>query len=754
MKYIFKNKLLVISLVTILVFFLFYPDNTFARSLTDIVRDQTSAVRQFWNFWLSVANYILVAALIVMAFGTVLRIDAYSVRKLLPSILTAFILANASLLIIGIIFDISAILTNAIWNLTDTGVADEFAKIYATWGDGFLNKASGVIDAIFHFVANLIAGGLFYIIYAALWLIFFIRHWILQVYIGFAPIAFMSMALPTTRGIYQRWASGFFSWVVTKPVAIAVLALGKLIINSGVGEGAGPIGPFFIFTIGIITMLAAILAPFTVKGIGASMMAQLGGIVRGFGTAAGGVVAGRAAIGAASSKIGTGEGANVLSKGLGATLRTIGRGAIAGAGAPSAIRQRLKTEQEKTQLEGIRVAGRDPYLGRFVKPQTVRRAEEIQIGQTKQELQGIGFKDMNFANPNQLLAATEIVKDQYWRQPEYNQALAKTISQNAPLKEQLGYKDLNDDQIAEKLKDGAEQGIAIAALSGGYDFETGKVTDEATLIRLQSQSSAKFEAGRINEAVMLSDDGRILKDKIDTQDPTKSTYERTERIVKVLENKPQQISNAIKASGGLGTVDENGNAKELHPWVAKLAEKGQINDAVLKGLDGMGQDVAENIGKHIGKLEQRVRATAKVPERDSSGKVIIENGKPKMTSAIYQDFNINAPITTRDQGPARALKLLQVAASQGTTAMNQAMIPVPPVSEAVLNQTQASEKLVKTLEELNKRMSASTPRVARSISSGGLVERIQQSEGFTRATETRKNEPKFGQQQQPPNPEA
>lgn len=749
MKYIFKNKLLVISLVTILVFFLFYPDNTFARSLTDIVRDQTSAVRQFWNFWLSVANYILVAALIVMAFGTVLRIDAYSVRKLLPSILTAFILANASLLIIGIIFDISAILTNAIWNLTDTGVADEFAKIYATWGDGFLNKASGVIDAIFHFVANLIAGGLFYIIYAALWLIFFIRHWILQVYIGFAPIAFMSMALPTTRGIYQRWASGFFSWVVTKPVAIAVLALGKLIINSGVGEGAGPIGPFFIFTIGIITMLAAILAPFTVKGIGASMMAQLGGIVRGFGTS---TVRGAASGATNAAKTGARSGlASVAERGgrIGAIA-----GGIQAALGRGAVKQQLGAEKERRLALGEQRAA----ALRMGQPRIARSAEERLIGQTRQDLQGINFDAMKLTDKNQLLAATEIVKEQYWRQPEYNQALAKTIASDKVLQKRLGYEfkeglspEEVEKEIAKKLTDGAEQGIAIAALSGGYDFETGKVTDEATLIRLQSQSSAKFEAGRINEAVMLSDDGRILKDKIDTQDPTNSTYERTERIVKVLENKPQQISNAIKASGGLGTVDENGNAKELHPWVAKLAEKGQINDAVLKGLDGMGQDVAENIGKHIGKLEQRVRATAQVPARDSSGKVIIENGEPKMTSAIYQDFNINAPITTRDQGPARALKLLQVAASQGTTAMNQAMIPVPPVSEAVLNQTQASEKLVKTLEELNKRMSASTPRVERSISSGGLVERIQQQSG---AKSQSSNEPKFGQQQQqPPNPE-
>lgn len=733
MKINIKIKSLLQLLFILCIVFVF-ADEAFAKPLGDVIREEGTGLRKFSEFWLSVANYIFAGGLIALAFGTTFRMDSYSVKKILPNLLVAFVLANASLLLISTAFDISGIVTDIILgSKTGSGIGKDYHNYLV---ELLKERSAGtgegdVLSAIFTLITNIFIQLVFIAVYGSLWLFFNLRHWVLQLYAGFAPIAFMSLALPATQGVWKRWSDGFTSWLISKPVAFGMLTLGTIIAGAGADDGLieGLGGGVFRYIVGVVFMLAALIAPFTVKGIGANLAGQVGGMIKGFGYSKFDSAKGAVASGARSELASMAARGGRLGAFAGGIQATLGKGAI---------KQQLKAEKERKLTLGEQQAA----ALRMGQPRIARQKEEQLIGQTKQDLQNIAYKDMNFGDKRQFLAATEINKEQPWNEAGYNQKLAETIANNSTLKKQLGYKENEtQDTIAQSLKDGSKQGAAIAAVAGGYNQETGKVTDEVALARIQALQAAKIESGRINEAPILSNDGIILKNN-----------ERDGRIVEILENKPQQISKSIMASGGI--ADKDGN---IHPWVAKLAEKGQLNDAVLKGLGDMGNDVAENIGKHLGKLEQHVRNTAKVPDRDVDGNIKRDGvGNTIMTPAISQDFNINSSIIEEDSKQERTLKLLQLASTKGVSAMNQAMIPIPPVSSENVNLASAVQQQVEAINKLvQQRVGTSGPRAEdRSISSGGLVERIQKQAG----TESRfGNESRFNQPntpEQPPNTNA
>ncbi len=72
----------------------------------------SEAVRSGFRATLGLTNLLFVLTIIIIAFATILRFENYSIKKMLPKLIIAALLVNFSLLIAGLMIDMSNVFTN------------------------------------------------------------------------------------------------------------------------------------------------------------------------------------------------------------------------------------------------------------------------------------------------------------------------------------------------------------------------------------------------------------------------------------------------------------------------------------------------------------------------------------------------------------------------------------------------------------------------------------------------------------------
>ncbi|MBI4032760.1 hypothetical protein HY374_03580 [Candidatus Berkelbacteria bacterium] len=247
---------------------------------------------QLWEFFRSLVNWVLVAALIGVAFANVFRlnIDSYAIKKILPNLLIGFVLANFSLLITRSILEVAESLTRTADYITVQSTGKSL-------GEAFFGTFSGILDvknvaaviaglagaAIFGGGFGLIIGllgiGLILIFpiiaQIALFAIFIVRNYVLQFLVALSPLAFIAMATPMTQPLFKQWWKQFATWTFMKPIGLLLLSLGALIVSSGVG------GYFVSYVVALVVMFFAVTIPFKAGGI---INATVGKVTGGLGS--------------------------------------------------------------------------------------------------------------------------------------------------------------------------------------------------------------------------------------------------------------------------------------------------------------------------------------------------------------------------------------------------------------------------------------------------------------------------------------
>lgn len=544
-------------------------------------------IREFWQFVLSIANYILIAALIAMAFGTSLRLESYTIKKVLPNLLIGFVLANASLFIVGILFDLADLLSSQILRSVNpitafNGSFNEAVEALKT--GGLFGTLEGIARGIFATLATIIMSILWGLGLVVLWLFFWIRYYALQLYAIMAPLAFMSIALPSTRRFFDSWSSGLISWVISKPVAYTVLGFGLAIVSSGV---AGIFG----WVVGLGAMAYAIILPFQIKGIGSSLAAQLGGTIKGFGISAGKsaaiIGAGRTAS-SLSSMEGTGRGA--------ALARTLGGAMSSAMQGPERMRLRSADVKKAADLESLKVkVGAAESVN---KPGQASKAFETAIGQTADSIKGTVITGSDVSNGIRFLARFGESKDNMQVRGQLYNEMAASIAKDENLRKSLG------------VEEGAEVGDIVGRLWGDGEFfgnafqhfsKQGGVGNNATIWnavkpRLENYGLEQIKNGFIDGAPIFSKSGELL-----------AGDDRRREVVNRLKDRPQQFAQAIIANGGIAKAfrDKEGNITgygELLPWVKDLAKANALTPAVVKGLEDAGLSVTDSIEKNLNQL--------------------------------------------------------------------------------------------------------------------------------------------------------
>lgn len=200
--------------------------------------DNNSGTRIAWETMRTLANVMFVIAFIVIIYSqlTSAGISNYGIKKMLPRLIIAAILVNASFLICQIAVDIS--------NILGTSIASTFksisSDILARGGNSGIQieqlNLGGIIAGV------LIAGAAAYAVLALsgavivvglvatllLLLFLIVRKILIILLIALAPIAFVCMLLPNTEEYFKTWRKTFTRLLLVFPIIALCYGAGLL----------------------------------------------------------------------------------------------------------------------------------------------------------------------------------------------------------------------------------------------------------------------------------------------------------------------------------------------------------------------------------------------------------------------------------------------------------------------------------------------------------------------------------------------
>ncbi len=249
------------------------------------------------NAWKGIRTFIdvfIIFALIFLAFAQIFRIniETYAIKKTLPGLIMGVIAANFSLFFCRALIDVSNVL--AIW-LADGSPGELIKQVLGAIG--ITNNPGTTTKAIMYVVAGgtgigALTFGLFLyalIILAAvafgvmlLAILFYVRLGFIYILVAISPLAFMSLGLPMTKGMFQKWWGQFVKWVFMVPVIFFILRFATLFK----GDGGGILR--LLIVVGLIW--AAFIIAIKLGPIGAGVFGFALGRASGMGRWAGGKV--------------------------------------------------------------------------------------------------------------------------------------------------------------------------------------------------------------------------------------------------------------------------------------------------------------------------------------------------------------------------------------------------------------------------------------------------------------------------------
>ena len=238
-----RNRKIIFGLGTTLLlaalFLILVPHAHAATPVQDVLNPgnaEGDAVRKVWNSLLGFANSIMVVVLIIIAFSNILhiQIDNYAIKKALPALVIALVLANFSYLICRAVIDVANMLlkfimgqdgmnmktaaTNAL--VKDTGSCPPpNPGEGAWWGLAW----SCLLTQIGRLVGSVMVVILSFLL--------FIRNWLIYFLVALSPVAFVAMAIPQGKAMFTLWWKQFIQWTFMPVVAGFWLYVGGLFLD-------------------------------------------------------------------------------------------------------------------------------------------------------------------------------------------------------------------------------------------------------------------------------------------------------------------------------------------------------------------------------------------------------------------------------------------------------------------------------------------------------------------------------------------
>ncbi len=262
--------------------------------------------------WESSIYYVNIAAvffLLALALANALRLnlETYEIKKTLPSLVAGLLLANFSLYICKAVLDFTDIIVfELISGPTASGEGLGMQLMSFITGVDLANIDTTEAKAITAVVTNLLsamaigsmmggigAGTILGLIVAllilfvptvvmlALAIVSLARIIILYILVVIAPLGVLAFFFPPTRTYGQKWMDGFIQWAFMSPIIFFLLRLVTFFQTSEESTTGAPdivsgletfARQWLFYLAGIAIMLAALIVPFQLGGLGSQIM--------------------------------------------------------------------------------------------------------------------------------------------------------------------------------------------------------------------------------------------------------------------------------------------------------------------------------------------------------------------------------------------------------------------------------------------------------------------------------------------------
>ncbi|MFA6391708.1 MAG: hypothetical protein WCW66_03050 [Patescibacteria group bacterium] len=197
------------------------------------------AVHIGWTIVRDLSNMMFIVILIVIAFGTIMKIQAYHARSLLTKMIIMIILINFSKTITGLFVDFSQVIM-----LTFVDSFSDSAPIVLTVGlnlnqmVSFAKETDGKLGVVSVLVAVFLANAMLVVAIAvilAMLVILIYRILNIWILVILSPIAYVASVLPNTSRYASRWWSELGKNLSSGPILAFFLWLSLSIISTSAG---------------------------------------------------------------------------------------------------------------------------------------------------------------------------------------------------------------------------------------------------------------------------------------------------------------------------------------------------------------------------------------------------------------------------------------------------------------------------------------------------------------------------------------
>lgn len=223
-----------------------------------------------WTIIRDICNMFFILILLIIAFATILRMENYSVKKMLPKLLIMAVLINFSKTIFGLIIDASQVVMMTFVNAFSQGTGF-FVNMLQTAeilkNITLSSKDSKVLDnwiIATSLILAVIASIITVIVLAVMVAILIVRIVMIWIYTIFSPLVFLGFAFPPIQKYTGQVWQDFIKQVIVGPVLaffiwLALTTQGTAPLNTSTDVCAGVASFFcapnfqkFLITIGLL----------------------------------------------------------------------------------------------------------------------------------------------------------------------------------------------------------------------------------------------------------------------------------------------------------------------------------------------------------------------------------------------------------------------------------------------------------------------------------------------------------------------
>lgn len=242
-------------------------------------------VRAGWEVTRNIANMFFILFLVIIAFATILRIERYGIKQLLPKVIIIALLINFSLVICSVIIDFTnitakffaqEIIENSEEGGASGGASGRFIdslnvmKLHKPIACEELpdepgvglpslrqqclqaqnNTAGQAAESFTTFLVSLTVGSIVllvaaFVLFAGAFMLL-IRIVIIWFLLIFVPLVFLCYIMPGLRSMWQKWWSTFLRWCFFAPAyAFFVWLAMKVSMEASLGQVVNQSAPYF-----------------------------------------------------------------------------------------------------------------------------------------------------------------------------------------------------------------------------------------------------------------------------------------------------------------------------------------------------------------------------------------------------------------------------------------------------------------------------------------------------------------------------